>query len=420
MYQKNVHAEKLVYGDEIRDIFHSGTVTYWAVILGLLILAFEFLDQPYSHWPPAIWLALLLILGGAFASFWHSIAELDRRIPFLANIHHRLARKGIFKTPLMNPEDHGQLRDYRVSMFVGITLVVPIMLSIFSTTWIYLAAVIVTVPAVMIYGQTIGTSWNVLAWTELQRVGGKIGLLDRKKSGLRKRIISSFVLFNVLLMPLLGLNIIISWMIGNGWKSLPLISEEGLTTDQISFIQGGGLLGGWTTSLGESLGLSKQGFPVELLVPGMIILNVTVIGVGLAFHVFRLRAFGAQYFGTFGSSLTNRYDPLHAISDSKDDLRFVLGVFSGYSGFMVFLSLVRIDSELIMLPSFIENLDITVMSFNILTLSYTFFLFFWIVSLVGLLRLKRAEFEFIDTPIEYLINSENGSEDNGKAMGENY
>jgi len=411
MGEDYLHAKKLVYGDKIGDILNSGTVTYWAVILGLLILGFEFLDQPYSHWSPAIWFALLLILCGAFISFWHALAELDRGIPLLTKLHRIITDTGIQGQTFQNATDE-DLRRYRVSMVVCIALFVPIMMSLFSTTWLYLAAIILTVPAVMIYGQTMGTSWNVLAWTELQRVAGKLGLLDTEKRGLRRRIISSIVLFNVLVMPLLGLNVIISWVIAKGWRSLPLISEGGLTTDQSSFIQGGGLLGEWTTSLGESLGLSESGVSVEFLVPGMIILNVTVIGVGLAFEVFRLRAFGAQYFGTFGSSLKNRGDPLQAITESRKDLRFVLGLFSGYSGFMVLLSLIRTDSELIMLPSFIKNLDLGVMSFNILTLSYTFFLFFWLVSLVGLLRLRRAEFELIETPIEYLIESQNEPGDN--------
>ena len=136
---------------------NSGTVTYWAVILGLLILGFEFLDQPYSHWSPAIWFALLLILCGAFISFWHALAELDRGIPLLTKLHRIITDTGIQGQTFQNATDE-DLRRYRVSMVVCIALFAPIMMSLFSTTWLYLAALILTVPAVMIYGQTMGTS----------------------------------------------------------------------------------------------------------------------------------------------------------------------------------------------------------------------------------------------------------------------
>ena len=378
---------------------------YLMAITGVLIMAMEILITPYEHDFRVLLLIVLLIGVPVAVSPISALAA-----QFTRRVGHR-------KTEIKSAG-----RDQILGL-IAATIVVG--LAFFGTIVVLLdlerpvrqiggyAMLALLVPSIIAYGRILGSCWNVLVFSQKERMMGRISVLHPESPNWYGRILAFTVFVNVLAMPITALNGVFSWaVVFGGFEDMFIHSERVLEMegyDPSSLLGEGGVIGFYVAEAAWYIAnFELRQFAIAAVVI-FLFLNVTIIGIAFIYEVIRLLFLGAADICGRGGIVFA--DPRTLRSEKGQQSRVLSFCFSGFAGYTVLLLVMSLFQRF---PRFVPDpsdcassvesgavsicsaMDSAVMTEMMLTLSVAgqaVFLLVWLLSITRIFRLRKIHFD---------------------------
>lgn len=265
-----------------------GVLSYLLALAGILVLLFEYVvfrngGSSGVH-AVSIVLALVMIVLPALVS---SATSLGSQV---------IQPLGTSKATLQN---NTQARNfaYAALMMAWLLLAWALLgvmegLNIERTHRLSLAAFFAFSPAVLAYGRVLGSSWNALKESSSQIAKGKSSPFHNHVPNARQQFVAQLVHLNLIVMPFVALNTLISVLVLLYNPDLFTHSERVLDLPEYRFqntyMEEGGLLGFWLIELFAFIPEEGIRVPMVTSVLLFLLLNVAIVGFLFVYEVARI------------------------------------------------------------------------------------------------------------------------------------
>lgn len=318
-----------------------GVSSYLFALTGALLLFFEHMmirfDFYSGYHAQTLALALLMITWPAVVSSGASLGA--QVIKPLGHSRATLQDSSLWKTYSY------LLLTVLWFVFVAITALILDINNFASSRIFSLTAFIAFAPAVLAYGRILGSSWMALYQSSKKIAAGKASPFHNHQPSTRQIAIASIVKWNLVAMPFVALNTLISLLVLAYDPTLLVHSEQVLALPeyrvQSSIMEEGGILGFALIELFSNISQSAIRVPMVTSVLLFLLLNVALIGFLFVYEVARILFLDIQDIsGRGGIKLADSRLLRAEISVQAKVLNFCFTGFAGQS--MLLLSLAMI------------------------------------------------------------------------------
>lgn len=355
--------------DEARTLLQSpgmrfGVTTYLFALVGVLILLFEFLMTQYGfsegYHAPSVAIGLMFIALPAFVSSGSSLgAQVIKPIG----------------------QDRASLQDSSVWRSYSQVLLLLVWAALVTTLYVMLgiaevpdnrrfsiAAFAMFSPSVLAYGRILGSSWRALRQSSMKIAGGEPSPFHNHVPNAKQQAVAQIVNFNLVVMPFVALNTLISLVVLLVDPNLLLHSDRVLELpeyrQQTTFMEEGGILGFALIELFSFIPVEGIRVPIVSMVLLFLLLNVAVIGFLFVYEVARILFLDVQdVSGAGGIKLADSRLLRAETSQQAKVLNFCFTGFAGQSMLLLALGMITFwDSSFLPQGSQCGTWDSTVCS----------------------------------------------------------
>lgn len=279
--------------EDVKDLLarrgtRFGVVSYLMALTGSLILLFEFttfrVELSEGYHAPSVALALILIMLPAVVSSGTSLgAQVIRPL-------------GTNRATLQNNTRARNIAYVALTLswlfLAGMVGLVVDAQGGSQTQSVSIAAFIAFSPAVLAYGRILGSSWNALKQSSQQIAKGKPSPFHNHIPNARQQFIAQVVHLNLVAMPFVALNTLISLLFLLYNPDMFIHSDRVLELPeyrlQSTYMEEGGLLGFWLIELFSNIPQAGIRVPIVTSLLLFLLLNVAAIGFLFVYEVARI------------------------------------------------------------------------------------------------------------------------------------
>ncbi|MBT5391254.1 MAG: hypothetical protein HOL22_02800 [Euryarchaeota archaeon] len=267
---------------------YSGVATYIFALVGALLLFFEFimirLDLSEGYHAPSLSIALVFIALPALISSGTSLGA--QIIKPIGQDRASLQESGIWRS-----------YTYVMLMILWIGLVSALYLlldvaGVDSSRRFSIAAFAMFAPSILAYGRILGSSWQALHQSSRKIAGGEPSPFHNHVPSAKQQAIAQIVNFNLLAMPYVALNTLISLFVLLYDPNMLVHTDRVLELPeyrvQTTFMEEGGLLGFGLIELFSFIPQDGIRVPIVSFVLLFLLMNVALIGFLFVYEVARI------------------------------------------------------------------------------------------------------------------------------------
>lgn len=331
---------------DVRDLLSSkgmrfGVTTYIFALVGALLLFFEFI-------------MIRLTFSDGYHTFTLTIALLFISIPAMISAGTSLGAQAIkpIGRDRATLQDSNSWRSYTfvilMILWVGVVSAVYFLLDaseISATRKFSLTALTLFFPSVLAYGRVLGSSWQALRQSSKQIAKGEPSPFHNHKPNAKQQAVAQIVNFNLIAMPYVALNTLISLIVLVYDPNMFVHSDRVLELPeyrvQNTFMEEGGLLGFGLIELFSYIPQPGIRVPIVSFVLLFLLLNVAVIGFLFVYEVARILFLDVQAVsGKGGITLADSRLLRAERSQQAKVLNFCFTGFAGQSMLLLALAMI--------------------------------------------------------------------------------
>ena len=265
-----------------------GVTTYLFALVGVLILLFEFLMARFE-------------LSSGYHAFSLSIALMFIALPALISSGSSLGAQ------VMKPTRQDRASLQGLTLWGSYSYVLLLVLWMFLVGALHLAlgtagvsddrrfsiaAFAMFTPSVLAYGRILGSSWRALRQSSKKIAKGEASPFHNHSPTARQQALAQFVNFNLVAMPFVAFNTLVSLVVLLLDPNLLAHSDRVLDLPeyrpQTTFMEEGGLLGFGLIELFSYIPVEGIRVPIVSMVLLFLLLNVAIIGFLFVYEVARI------------------------------------------------------------------------------------------------------------------------------------
>ena len=320
---------------------HSGVATYIFALVGALLLFFEFimirLGLSEGYHTPSLSIALIFIAFPALISSGTSLgAQVIKPI-------------GQDRASLQD-SDIWRSYTYVMLMLLWLSLVFSLYLlldvaNVPPSRRFSIAVFALVAPSILAYGRILGSSWQALRQSSRKTARGEPSPFHNHVPNAKQQAISKIVNFNLIVMPYVALNTLLSLLLLLYDPNMLLHSDRVIDLPeyrvQTTFMEEGGILGFGLIEIFSFIPQSGIRVPIVSFILLFLLLNVALIGFLFVYEVARILFLDVQdVSGKGGIKLADsrllRAEP----SQQAKVLNFCFAGFAGQSMLLLALAMI--------------------------------------------------------------------------------
>lgn len=212
---------------------------------------------------------------------------------------------------------------YQIMSVAGVSFVHRLSISVF----------IAFAPSVLAYGRVMGASWSALTQSSKRLAKGESTVFRRKKPSTWKQFVSSLVHINLIAMPIVALNTLVSLVMMLSFPDMFVHSSQVLETEyrpQATIMEEGGIIGFYAIEAFSNIPEPGIRMPLIAGVLLFLLLNVALIGFLFVYEVARIMFLDiADISGRGGIKVA---DSRLLRSDKRQQAKVLNFCFTGFAG----------------------------------------------------------------------------------------